>query len=207
MKAQVYTMTGEQKGEATLPEVLFGAVVNQELMAQAVRVYLTRQRQGNANTKSRSEVAGSTRKLYKQKGTGNARHGDIKAPVFVGGGIVHGPVTHPFNMTMPQKMKHAALRSALTARAVDTVVLEGLAKVEGKTSAVAKALKAVVNGKKKPLVVLSDELDAALVALRNVKGLDFVQAMDLHTYEVLNHDLIIMAKEAIAVLEGRLGNK
>jgi large subunit ribosomal protein L4 len=205
MKAQIYTITGEKKGEASLPDSVFGVSVNPALIAQAVRVYLANQRQGNANTKTRTEVTGSTRKIFKQKGTGNARHGDIKAPTFVGGGIVHGPVTHPFTMAMPVKMRRAALRSALASRAERTLVLDGLSGVDGKTKSVIKIVKSLVGEKKNPLVVLSGDLDKALLALRNSHGVDYVQAVDLNIFDVMNHDLLMISTEALPVLESRLG--
>ncbi len=205
MKTRVVSITGENKGDIELSQAVFGAPVNESLMAQAVRVYLANQRQGNAHTKGRGDVTGSTRKIFKQKGTGNARHGDIKAPVFVGGGVVHGPVAHSFTMSMPVKMKRAALRSALSAKVEDVVVVDGLVSVEAKTNALAKGLKNVVADKKKPLLVLTSEMGNALKSLRNVDGIDYIQAQDLNTYEVLNHDMIAVSKEALAVLDSWIG--
>jgi large subunit ribosomal protein L4 len=205
MKAQVYDTTGTKKQEVDLSAALFEAKVNPTLIAQAIRVYLANQRQGNANTKTRSEVTGSTRKIYKQKGTGNARHGDIKAPVFVGGGIVHGPVTHSFTLTMPKKMKNAALKSALSTKAADVAVVEGMAKIEGKTKSVNSLVKSVKGTKKRPLIVLAEDMDGMLQGLRNVTAVDYVNAMDLNTYDVMNHDCLIFATEALEVLEKRVG--
>lgn len=207
MNAKVFTLQGESKETMALPESVFAASVNEALMAQAVRVYLANQRQGNANTKTRTEVTGSTRKVYKQKGTGNARHGDIKAPVFVGGGIVHGPVHHSFTMAMPVKMKRAALRSALTTRVEKTSVMDGFATVDGKTKTVIAALHKATDGATKVLVVLGEEMDKAKLALSNNTEYDYMFATDLNTYEVLNHDTLVITKEALPLLENWLGAK
>jgi len=207
MIAKLYTLQGESKETMALPESVFGAPINEPLMAQAVRVYLANQRQGNANTKTRAEVTGSTRKIYKQKGTGNARHGDIKAPVFVGGGIVHGPVHHSFTMAMPVKMKRAALRSALTVRAENVALIDGFSAVDGKTKSVVAVLNKATDGASKVLVVLGDEMDKAKSALKNNDQYDYMYVKDLNTYQVLNHDTLIIAKEALPVLVSWLGAK
>ncbi len=205
MKTRLVSVTGENKGDIELSKAVFGVEVNPSLMAQAVRVYLANQRQGNAHTKGRGDVTGSTRKIFKQKGTGNARHGDIKAPIFVGGGIVHGPQAHSFSMAIPVKMRRAALRSALSSKVEDVVVVEGLGGVESKTGVLAKGLKVIVSDKKKPLVVLTSEMKAALKALKNIDGIDYIQAKDLNTYEVLNHGVVIFGKETLAVLDSWIG--
>jgi large subunit ribosomal protein L4 len=111
LKITVVGVDGASMGNMTLPEAVFGAKPNKALIAQAVRVYLANQRQGNASTKTRGEVIGTTKKIYRQKGTGRARHGAAKAPIFVGGGIAHGPHPHDFSMDFPKKMKqkHSSL--------------------------------------------------------------------------------------------------
>jgi large subunit ribosomal protein L4 len=205
MKAPVFTLTGPSKTEVELSESIFSTEVNPSLMAQAVRVYLANQRQGNANTKGRGEVTGSTRKIYKQKGTGNARHGDIKAPVFVGGGIVFGPVTHPFTMSFPVKMRRAALRSALSSQSEKVAVMDGFAGVAAKTKVVLSAVEKAVGESKKPLVVITGEMETVKKALGNAQGYDFMNVTDLNTYEVLNHDVLVIAQEALPILEEWLG--
>ncbi len=207
MDAKVYTLQGESQETIALPEAVFGVPVKESLMAQAIYVYLANQRQGNAHTKSRSEVTGSTRKVYKQKGTGNARHGDIKAPVFVGGGIVHGPVAHSFTMAFPVKMRRAALRSALSARAEKVVIMDGFVRADGKTKTVVAALDKATTDAKKVLVVLADEMNKAKQALKNNGEYNFMYVKDLNTYTVLNHDTLVISKEALPVLESWLGAK
>src|SRR3989344_7875158 len=132
LKADVFDLSGKVTTTVTLPEYLFGAKVNRPLMAQAVRVYLANQRAGTQSTKTRGEVDGSTRKIYRQKGTGRARHGGIRAPIFVGGGIAHGPKPHDFSRELPQKMRRAALFSALSGKLKDgeVKIMKNLDKIE-----------------------------------------------------------------------------
>lgn len=207
MNAPVYTLTGESKETVALSEAVFAAAVNEALMAQAVRVYLANQRQGNANTKGRSDVTGTTKKMYRQKGTGNARHGDMKAPIFVGGGVVHGPVAHEFTLSFPVKMKRAALRSALSSKAEAVVVLDGFAKVEPKTKTVVSALAKATAESTRPLLVITGDMDTAKQALRNNGEYDYMTVTDLNTYEVLNHDVLVFTKEALPVLDAWLGGE
>src|SRR3989338_8227396 len=135
-------VTGRRKGSVELPREIFGAKINEKLMAQAVRVYLVNQRQGTASTKTRGEVAGSTRKIYRQKGTGRARHWSITAPIFRGGGIVFGPRVRGFSLKLSKQMKKKALSSALAQKLLDQKVsvvdLEG---VSGKTRELAQLFK------------------------------------------------------------------
>ena len=106
VSVNVVGIDGKISGKIALPGEIFGEKVNKALLAQAVRVYLANQRQGNASTKTRGEVEGSTRKIYRQKGTGRARHGSVRAPIFVKGGIVFGPKPRDFSLDMPKKKKH-----------------------------------------------------------------------------------------------------
>src|SRR3989344_6756187 len=118
----VYNLEGKEVKTLDVPKEIFSVKPNPKLLAQYVRVYLTNNRQGTASTKTRGEVRGSTRKIYRQKGTGRARHGAITAPIFVGGGVVFGPKPRDYSRKLPQKMKKAALFSALTAKRIDNAV-------------------------------------------------------------------------------------
>ena len=113
LSVPVYSLLGRAAGTMILPKEIFGKVVNKKLLAQAVRVYMTNQKNMTASTKTRGEVRGSTAKIQRQKGTGKARHGSIRAPIFVGGGVVFGPRTRQVRLELPQKMRKAALLSAL----------------------------------------------------------------------------------------------
>lgn len=200
---------GKKGSTMTLPADIFGAKVNPVLMAQAVRVYLANQRQGNANTKTRSEISGTTKKVWQQKGTGRARHGSRKGPVFVGGGIVHGPETHGFSMQMPQKARRAALASALTVQLADSKVMfvDGL-ESEAKTKTVATFLKnaQLSNMKKvrKVLLVTGDQPESVRRAARNIEGVTVTPANCLNTYEVLNSHTVLFTKSAIGSLQSSI---
>jgi large subunit ribosomal protein L4 len=135
VKIDVLDLTGKVQTSIDLPAELFGAKVNKQIMAQAVRVYLANQRQGTQSTKTRGEVTGSTRKIYRQKGTGRARHGGITAPIFVGGGIALGPKPRDYGLSLPKKMRRVALASALTSQlnAGKVKVVDGFDTIEPKT--------------------------------------------------------------------------
>lgn len=200
--ANVLGIDGKTSGKMTLPKELFAEKVNKQLMAQAVRVYLTNQRQGGANTKTRGEVEGSTRKIYRQKGTGRARHGSIRAHIFVGGGVAFGPVTHDFSLTMPVKMKRKALASALTSQYKEgnIVIIEGLESMTAKTKEMAKTL-SLVSDLTSTLLVLSDKPALVARAAGNIEGVTLQPAQNVTTYDILSHKKIVFMKEAIAVIE------
>lgn len=217
LSAPMFDSKGAKNGTMALPKEIFGAKINQPLMAQAVRVYLANQRQGNANTKTRGEVTLTTAKWYRQKGTGRARHGAKSAPIFVGGGVAHGPRTRDFSLSMPQKMKRAALISALSlkASAGDIKILSGMTKIEPKTKIMAAVLKKITDdkkglpagrqGKSKVLFITSahaKELDNVYRAGRNLKNMEILNAKLLNTYEVLKYKNLLFMKESIEVLGG-----
>ncbi len=205
ISAEVFDAKGLKSGTVSLPKEVFGVKVNQPLMAQAVRVFLANQRQGNAHTKTRGEVDGSSKKIYRQKGTGRARHGTLRAPIFVKGGVAHGPRAHDFSLSLPQKMRKAALLSALSLKAKDgeIKVLSGLDKIEPKTknmSALFTKITEDKKGKNKILLVASaptKELENVYRAGRNIKNVDIVNTKVLNTYEVLRHKNLFFMKESI----------
>lgn len=205
VKAEVVDTKGKVIETVALPGVIFGAKINAEIMAQAVRVYLANQRQGNASTKTRGEVRGSTRKIYRQKGTGRARHGGVRAPIFVHGGVAHGPKPNDFSLTMPKKMRQVALFSALSAKLKDGEVtfVSGLAALAPKSKEMASVLKQLsLDGKKrKVLLVMHEDLENLSRAARNLSGVHFTRASRLNTYEVLNAKTVMFMKESIAALE------
>lgn len=201
LKVNVVDTAGKAAGTLSLPEAIFGAKVNPTLMAQAVRVYLANQRQGNASTKTRGEVDGSTRKIYRQKGTGRARHGGVRAPIFVKGGIAHGPKPRDYSLTMPVKMKRAALFSALTTqfKQGNVIVVAGLEKVGEKTKPMAAALAKIAG--EKMLVVMPEKLDGVYKAARNIENVSLTSATQLNTYNVLGAKKVILMKDAVAAIE------
>lgn len=201
IRAAVVGLDGKAAGSITLPKELFGAKVNKQLLAQAVRVYRANQRVGHASTKTRGEVEGSTRKIYRQKGTGKARHGAIRAPIFVGGGIVFGPRPRDYSLEFPQKMKRSALASALTHQleAKKIIVMSGLTGLE-KTKLVAKAFDAAgISGG--ILFVTAKDSVKVVRATRNIEDVDILHVSDLNTYSVLMHNKVVFMKEAIGELK------
>lgn len=199
LKVEVVDTTGKVVETMELPKEIFGAKINDVLMAQAVRVYLANQRLGTASTKTRGEVDGSTRKIYRQKGTGRARHGGVRAPIFVKGGIAHGPKPRDYSLALSKNMKKAALFSALSAKvkAGEVTVIAGFDKVE-KTQAAAKALEHTGYSKKaKMLLVLPKHDEKAFKAVRNLAGMSVMSVQLLNTYEVLNAKQLVFMKEAV----------
>lgn len=198
----VVDLSGKVTGKVSLPGEMFGDKVNKVLLAQAIRIYLANQRQGNASTKTRGEVEGSTRKIYRQKGTGRARHGGIRAPIFVKGGIVFGPKPRDFSLAFPQKMKKKALFSALSAKVKDNevTVIDGLGSIEPKAKVFANMLKSLgmVDKKRKLLFITAGkDVVSVLRAGRNIEGVSFLSSKQINTYEVLATKRLVMMKDAI----------
>lgn len=200
--AVVYGIDGKAKGKVTLPTELFAAPVNKTLLAQAVRVYLANQRVGTAATKTRGEVEGSTRKIYRQKGTGRARHGSIRAPIFVGGGIVFGPKPRDYSLKLPQKMKRQALASALTAQFLDgkIKVVDGLLSLPPKTREMVKALTSL-ESKPPLLLVIPPGSDTVVRAARNINWVEILPVNNLNPYVVLAYQTLVLMREALPVLK------
>lgn len=205
VKAEVFDTKGKVVETMSLPAEIFAASINPQLMAQAVRVYLANQRGGFAATKTRGEVAGSTRKIYRQKGTGRARHGAQRAPIFVHGGIAHGPKPQDYSLNLSKKMRKLALFSALTAKLRDGKIkfVSGLTSVSPKTKDMASVMKdlALSEKKRKVLLVTHDDSENVTRAVRNLSGVVFTSAARLNTYEVLNNKVLLMMKESIDTLK------
>lgn len=196
-------------GKMDLPAAVFAGEVNDTLVAQAVRVYLANQRKGTASTKTRGQVAISTRKIYRQKGTGNARHGAKSAPIFVGGGVAHGPHPREFSLSLSQKMKSAALVSALSAKYADKkiVVVDGLSAIEPRTKTMAALFKTLAKDTKKTqrvMLVVGEEGTNVKRAARNIAGVTLRVPQTMNTYEVLHNHVVIFMKDTIDQLEKRL---
>lgn len=200
-----YDIEGREKGTVSLPKEIFSVPAKPALLAQAVRVYYANQRQGTAQTKTRGQVVGSTRKIYRQKGTGRARHGDIKAPIFVGGGVAHGPVMRDHSLSLTKNQKQKALFGALTLRAKNKEIIglleAGLDKVT-KTKVVAKFLKNLDLDGKKTTVVLPNWTKAGFVrSARNLNNLNLTDAASLNTYLALRGGRLIFLESAIEALK------
>lgn len=207
LSLEVFNIRGKVVGSLDLPKEIFGAKVNNQLMSQAVRVYLANNRRGTASTKTRGEVHGSTRKIYRQKGTGRARHGSKKAPIFVHGGIVFGPKPRDFSLKLSKKMKRAALFSALTAKLKDheIKIVKGLEKIEPKTRLMVGVLKNLESDSKKGqlLLVVSDSskiLENVYRGARNLEGVRIISAKELNTYDVLNNKGMLLMDKSLGVI-------
>ncbi|MBP9813833.1 50S ribosomal protein L4 [Candidatus Woesebacteria bacterium] len=190
---------GAAAGTMTLPEELFGAKVNKNLLAQAVRIYQANQRSGNASVKTRGQVTGSTRKIYKQKGTGKARHGGIRAPIFVGGGIVFGPTPRDYSLDLPKKMKSVALASALTHVFEQGFItfVDGFESLPAKTKAIAESLRVLEAGSS-VLLVIAEKSGSVARSSRNIEGVEIMPISNIHPYALLSHKKVIIMKQAVA---------
>lgn len=208
----VVDLEGRVVEKLTLPVEMFGEKVNKTLLAQAVRIYLANKRQGTASTKTRGEVDGSTRKIYRQKGTGRARHGSVRAPIFVKGGIVFGPKPRDFGMQFPKKMRRKALFSALSSKLAngEVKVLAGLETIEPKTKQFVSVINKLgyVDKKRKVLVVTALEPENVKRAAGNVPGIVVTGAKRLNALDVLNTKHILVMKDAIEEMKKNfLGEK
>lgn len=201
LSVPVYSLTGRASGTLSLPKEIFGKEVNKNLLAQAVRVYSTNQKTLPGNTKTRGEVRGSTAKIYRQKGTGRARHGAIRAPIFVGGGITFGPRSRKVRLTLPKKMKKLALINALSAKAADKKVagVSGLEKASGKTKQISELLKKIKT--KNALIVIKEKQDNVVRGVKNIQGVSVLPTSLINAYEVLKHDMLIITKDALENLK------
>jgi len=206
----VFSATGASAGTMELPKEIFGAEVNKSIITQAVRVYLANQRQGNASTKSRGEINMTTAKWYRQKGTGRARHGAKSAPIFVHGGVAHGPKPKDYSLKLPKKMKKVALISALSAKLLDgqIKVLTGLEKMTPKTKNVAALLKKLGLENSRTLLITPEGarkgFENVYRASKNIEGIEILNSKTLNAYEVLDNKMILFMKAAVDVLKENL---
>ena len=198
----VKTPTGASAGSVELPSDIFDAQVNVGLLHQVVVAQLAAARQGTHQAKRRGEVSGSGKKPFKQKGTGRARQGSIRAPQYRGGGVVHGPKPRDYEQRTPKKMKSAALRGALSDRARNGKVHVLSAIVEGETPNTKSALAAInsVSTAKNILVVVDRSDLVSWMSLRNVDAIHLVAVDQLNTYDVLVSDDVVFTKAAIEAL-------
>ncbi|HEY8346867.1 MAG TPA: 50S ribosomal protein L4 [Symbiobacteriaceae bacterium] len=201
-KVAVYNKEGATVGEITLSDAVFGAEVNVGLMHEAVQMYLANQRQGTADTKTRAEVSGGGRKPWRQKGTGRARQGSIRAPHWRHGGIVFGPHPRDYGWRMPKKARRAALRSALSAKvaAGDLIVLDELQMEKPKTKEIVALLKNL-NASSKAFIVTADYDPVVYLSARNIPGVNVNEARNLNVYDVLNAGKLVMTRDAVAKVE------
>lgn len=197
------TPTGK---EATLivSDALFATQVNKPLIAQAIRVYLANQRQGTSAVQTRSNVNRTKAKVYRQKGTGNARHGSRNAPIFVGGGVAHGPSGEQnWSLSLSKKQKLAALTSALTLQSAQTVVSDIPLETSGKTKYAAQFLKSIGPKFRKCLLVLHTNTVSTRRSFANIPSVTICSVAKLNVLDVMSADIIVFTSQAITDLEQR----
>ena len=205
MKVAVKNLKGEQVSEIELPEAIFGADVNVPLMHQAMLRQNANAHLGTHKVKTRAEVNRTTKKVYKQKGTGNARQGSRKAPHWVGGGVAFGPVVRSYVQDMPKKMRRAAVRSALSQKVKDEelVVIDSWDLPEGKTKGLVSALQAL--GVTKGLLVLAEHAEPVERAARNLVDHKLLMANYLNIRDVFKYDKLVVSLDSLKKIEAWLG--
>lgn len=197
----VYNMEGNEVGSLELNDAVFGVEINEHLVHMAVVQQLANNRQGTQKAKTRSEVSGGGRKPWRQKGTGHARQGSIRAPQWKGGGVVFAPVPRDYSFKMNKKEKRAALKSALTSRVNESkfIVMDNLSLDEIKT----KKFKEVLNNLKvnKALVVLKDNDQKVVMSARNIPAVKTTMTNSLNVYDILKYDTVVITKDAVSAIE------
>ena len=198
----IYNAGGDVVGSMDLNENVFGADARTDVMHEVVVNYLANQRQGTQSTKTRTEVRGGGIKPWRQKGTGRARQGSIRAPQWVGGGVALGPKPRDYRYAVNKKVRRLALKSALSAKVQDSelIVLDAFEAPEIKTKQVAELLKNL-KVTEKALIVLLENDKNIVASARNIKGVDTTYVGAINTYEVLSHTKCIILKDAVTKLE------
>ena len=200
-KVELLNMEGKKVGDIELADSIFAVEVNESVMHDVVLNYLANQRQGTASTKTRSEVRGGGKKPWKQKGTGRARQGSIRAPQWIKGGIALGPKPRSFKYTLNKKVKRLALKSALTSKVNENsiIVLDSLNFDEIKTKNMAKVLENIKVSK--ALVVISDKNLNVEASARNIPNVKTSLVNTMNTYDILKYDTLVVTKDAVAKIE------
>ena len=205
-KLDLYNIAGERIGEVTLSSKVFGAKVNEALLYEALKAQASSRRRGTASTKERAQVRGGGRKPWRQKGTGRARAGSIRSPIWKGGGTTFGPRPRDYSYSLPRKAKRKAIKSALSAKfkEKEILILDRMGLKEAKTKKMASILVNLRSGKK-PLLVIEEGNEMVRRAARNIEGVKVISPNSLNLYDLLNHNKLILTKEALTRLEENLG--
>ncbi len=208
MKVKVFDHTGKELESLDLKASTFGTKPNSQLLAQAIRIYLHNSHQHTSKVKSRGEVKGSRRKIWRQKGTGNARHGDRYAPIFVGGGVAHGPKgIKANNLVLPKKMKRRALATALLLKLKDNnlSLLKDFRKIKPKTSSLANLLAKIANHPKSKVLIIADDHHHNLYySARNLQKVTVKRANLVNAYDLVLFDKIIASPKSLEIIQTRL---
>ena len=207
MELSIFDINGKDTGKKiALNAAIYGIEPNEHVLWLDVKQYLANQRQGTHKTKERNEVAGSTKKIIKQKGSGGARRGDIKSPVLVGGGRAHGPRPRNYSFKLNKKVKVLARKSALSTKAKNNeiIILQDLNLAAPKTKDMVALAKNLQVADKKVLLVLPEQNKNVYLSARNVQRFDVIRASDLNAYAILNANRVIIAESSVAVIDNLL---
>ena len=200
-KVSVYNMKGAVVGDVELNDAVFGVEINEHLVHQAVVAQLANKRQGTQSAKTRSEVSGGGRKPWRQKGTGHARQGSIRAAQWKGGGIIFAPKPRDYEIRLNKKEKRAALKGALTSRVQEEkiFVIDAIKCEEIKTKTMAELLKGL--NLSKALIVLNENDQNVICSARNIEGVKTALTNTINTFDILKYDALVIDKAALATIE------
>ena len=202
MQLDVLNIQGQKTGRTVeLPEEVFGVTPNDHVMYLAVKQYMGAQRQGTHKVKTRAEVKGASKKLHKQKGTGGSRKGNIRNPLYKGGGTIFGPKPHGYDVKLNRKEKDLAKISALSYKAKESaiVVIEDMNFAVPKTKEIVNAMKGLNIDSKKTLIVLPEYNDNVYLSTRNVPNIASTLLADINTYEIMNADVLVLTENAAKI--------
>ena len=201
-KVAMLNMQGAQVGEIELNDNTFGSEIHESVIHQVVRQQLNAKRQGTQSAKTRGEIRGGGRKIYRQKGTGNARHHSRRAPQFTHGGVVFAPKPRDYGFSIPRKVRRLAMKGALTSKVVDgdIIVLDKLELAEAKTRIIVKML-ADLGATRKALIVTGEKDDSVVRAARNIQGVTTTHVGTLNVLDILKHDKFIVTQDAVKLVE------
>ena len=201
-KVNILNIKGENVGELELNEIMFATEVSEHAVYEVVKNQLANKRQGTQSAKTRAEVRGGGRKPFRQKGTGRARQGSIRAPHYTGGGVVFAPKPRDYSYKLAKKLRRKALYSVLTTKLNndELIVVDSLKLDEVKTKE-AKAALVALNAEKKAYVVTAEKCDDTYRAFRNIAGVDVAEARLINVYDLVRHDKLVISKDAIAKLQ------
>jgi large subunit ribosomal protein L4 len=203
MKAKHYDWQGSLLGEVDLPEAVFGVEPNEHVLWQSVKVYQANQRQGTAATKTRSLVSGGNTKPWKQKGTGRARHGTTRSPIWVGGATTFGPRPRDYSQTLPRKVRRLALTSAMSLRAREgnVAVVDDFALEVPRTRTVAGFMKSAGLSGKKVCFITAEATETVVKSCRNLAGVEVLSGGGLNVYDLMNAQVLVVTRGALKGLE------
>lgn len=209
MKIPVFNISGKKTKDITLPKEVFEVKVNSDLIAQALRIYTSNSHQRSSLVKSRGQVKATKAKVWRQKGTGRARHGSRNAPIFVGGGVAHGPKADPKRkLKLSKKMRIIALTSALSTKTKDILAIENLDSIKPKTKSAQILLSKLVDYKHtikdRILIILPQSQKNTLMSFRNLPGVEITQANRINIFEILKAKKIILDTNSLEVLKKNL---